>query len=101
MITIDTLRSLCNDDAIELTLHQLERMRQRGIEYEEMANAISVGEIIEQYPTDYPFPSCLVLGNGLHVVCGVDSGTLFAITAYRPNSEKWEDDLRTRKGGNK
>ena len=84
MITIDSLRGLCNDDAIELTLHQLERMRQRGIDYTEIVSAISSCEIIEQYPTDYPHPSCLILGNGLHVVCGVGGGTLFVITGISP-----------------
>lgn len=61
--------------------------------------AIIGGEIIEEYPTDYPFPSCLMLGsNRLHVVCGVGAGMLWIITAYRPTSDKWETDLKTRKG---
>ena len=56
------------------------------------------GEIIEDYPDDYPFPSCLMLGaNHLHVVCGVGAGILWIITAYHPTKDKWEDDLKTRK----
>lgn len=60
------------------------------------------GEIIEDYPDDYPYPSSLVLGQSisgqpLHLVCGIGNNTLFVITAYKPNSEKWEADWKTRK----
>lgn len=52
------------------------------------------GEIIEYYPDDYPFPSCLILGyfnsgKGIHVVCSV--------TAYYPDKNEWLEDLRTRR----
>jgi hypothetical protein len=61
------------------------------------------GEIIEQYPNDYPFPSCLVLGLSvhkkcLHVVCGIGDAELWLITAYYPNIDKWEEGFRVRKG---
>ena len=60
------------------------------------------GEIIEQYPEDFPFPSCLIFGytnndKVLHVVAS-DEGTVSRIiTAYFPNNEKFENDLKTRK----
>lgn len=48
------------------------------------------GEIIEQYPDDYPYPSCLILGMSiedkyLHVVIGNHESDLFLITAYFPS----------------
>jgi hypothetical protein len=60
------------------------------------------GEIIEQYPTDYPYPSCLILGlsvsnQHIHVVVGSNMETLWIITAYYPNPDKWENDNKTRK----
>lgn len=41
----------------------------------ETKEAIVNGEIIEEYPNDYPFPSCLILGitikcRYLHIVVG-------------------------------
>jgi len=53
----------------------LERIFRRGISMVDVISALTNGEIIEQYPTDYPFPSCLVLGRtkagkALHIVCG-------------------------------
>ena len=103
MITIELLRHLCNNNNVIWTAHVLERLQQRGIFRRDVRNAILTGDIIEQYPEDYPYPSCLILGtmlNGqnLHVVCGVNSEHIFIITAYYPNLDKFEDDYKTRKG---
>lgn len=102
-INIDELRKLCTNDTIVLTQHLSLRMRERGIGYDDMYHTIKTGEIIERYPTDYPYPSCLLLGmvsnsKYLHVVCGVGSGLIWIVTAYYPNLDKWESDCRTRKG---
>jgi len=104
MLNMDDLRKLCTDETIVLTQHLLLRMRERGIKYDDVVYAITNGEIIEQYPDDYPHPSCLVLGTTvpdrrhLHVVCGVGSGWLWVISTYYPSTEKWESDYKTRKG---
>jgi len=78
--------------------------RERGIKYGDIKNAILTGEIIEEYPTDYPYQSCLLLGTSisdrhLHVVAGIGDGKLWIITTYYPSLEKWESDYRTRKAG--
>jgi len=103
MLNMDDLQKLCTDETITLTQHLLLRMRERGIKYDDMVHAITNGEIIEQYPDDYPYPSCLILGvtaldKHLHVVCGMGSERLWVITTYYPNLEKWELDYKTRKG---
>ncbi|MBM4121748.1 MAG: DUF4258 domain-containing protein [Nitrospira sp.] len=41
---------------------------------EEVLQVLNVGEIIETYPEDSPYPSCLILGRTvterpLHIVC--------------------------------
>jgi hypothetical protein len=78
------------------------RLLQRGIEMDEIVYALMHGEIIEQYPNDYPFPSCLVLGltfadNYLHIVCGSDENLLWLITAYLPDPAEWNNGFKTRK----
>ena len=78
------------------------RLLQRGISLDDVTDAIKNGEIIEDYPDDYPYPSCLILGRdknaqALHVVCGFTENELWLITAYRPSEEIWENDLKTRK----
>ena len=97
MLSIDDIKAYCTDDAIVLTDHLLTKMRQRKIRYNDIKNAILRGEIIEQYPADYPFPSCLVNGENMHIVCSVGDNRLYIITAYRPSQEKWEADGKTRK----
>lgn len=68
-----------------------------------MKSCLQTGEIIEEYPDDFPYPSCLVFGHTkenkiLHIVVGSDSNSLFFITAYFPSVDKFGKDLKTRKG---
>jgi len=98
MLCIEDVRSYCANNTIALTEHLLTRIRQRCIRMEDIKYAIMEGEIIEQYPTDYPFPSCLINAENIHVVCSIGEGRLYIITAYRPSSEKWETGGRKRKG---
>lgn len=99
---IEELRKLCSNGALKWTAHVLARLQERGIEPSDIKNCISTGRIIEDYPDDYPFPSCLVLGTTvnekvLHVVVGVGDGYLWLITAYYPDPLKWNDDFSIRK----
>jgi len=100
MLQIDVIRKLCKDETIFLTDHLKKRMRQRQIKFEDIKNTIKTGQIIEQYPDDYPFPSCLINGNNLHIVLSIGNDQLYIITAYRPSNEKWEANGSKRKGGN-
>lgn len=101
-ISIEELRKLCKERKFKWTVHVIQRLQARGIEPADIRNCILTGEIIEQYPSDNPYPSCLMLGNTvsgrpLHVVVGLGDGMLWLVTAYYPNLEKWERDLKTRR----
>lgn len=101
-ITIELLRELCNNDTIRMTNHVFDRMRERSISFEEVKTAIKTGEIIEQYPDDYPFQSCLILAvninkRPLHVVVGYAYTEIWIITVYVPDIENWLDDFKTRR----
>jgi hypothetical protein len=101
MLNIETLRILCRDDKIKWTLHALKRLRKRKILSEAVVSAVLSGEIIEQYPDDKPFPSCLIFNNDyenpLHVVISSDNKGVYLITEYCPNIDEWESDFKTRK----
>ena len=99
---ITDLQKLCENGSIRWTGHVLKRLMQRGIFRTSVIQAIRSGEIIEQYPADYPYPSCLLLGTteageALHVVCGIGEGEVWLITAYHPDPDEWESDLKTRR----
>lgn len=101
-LTIEELRKICTPENIIITMHAAKRLEQRGIFLKEVMNCIMTGEIIEQYPDDYPYPSCLTLGNTntdkpLHTVVGSNGSQLWIVTAYYPAPEKWMDDLKTRR----
>jgi hypothetical protein len=74
----------------------------RMISTSEIRSMIEKGELIEDYPEDARGHSCLLLGFGnekrpLHVVCAPKENYLAIITAYLPESDQWEDNLRKRK----
>ena len=99
---IDQIRNLCSSASLRWTNHVLIRLMQRNISMDDVESALMSGEIIEQYPNDYPYPSCLVLGitpneTVLHVVCGIGENELWLITAYYPDPEEWENDFKMRR----
>ena len=68
----------------------------------DIKNCVMTGEIIEQYPEDYPYPSCLVYGmdskgKPIHVVLCDTGESSKIITAYYPNIEVFKEDLKTRR----
>ena len=99
---IEIIRKMVADRKIKWSNHCLERMGERNISIADVKNCIDNGEIIEDYPDDFPFPSCLIFGYNIHeqvihVVVGSDSVNVYIITAYVPNTIKFEEDLKTRR----
>lgn len=102
MINIDVLRKYYCEDMVIVSEHASERFRQRCIKARDIKQAVFNGEIIEQYPDDFPFPSCLILGkttNGkdIHIVMSDEGNMSRIITAYYPDVNKWSSDFKTRK----
>jgi hypothetical protein len=83
--------------------HAVKRMHERSITEEEVESAIATGTIINQYPNDEPYPSCLLLGNAgikrIHVVYADDmeEDLRIIITVYEPDAAIWSDDFKTRR----
>ena len=87
-----------------LTRHVTIVRLERGITIAVLEQALLTGEIVERYPDDQPYPSCLVLGwltsgDPLHVVCskGNLEPALRIVTLYEPEDTLWESDYKTRK----
>ncbi|MBU3911755.1 MAG: DUF4258 domain-containing protein [Candidatus Omnitrophica bacterium] len=67
----------------------------RGVSLEEIKYVISTGEIIENYPDDKPYPSCLIMGyvrksEPLYVLCSIGE-LLHIITVHWLDPAKWLD----------
>lgn len=102
MIDIEILKKYIEKDTIFISEHAKNRCRERRIKQKDVRNCIMTGEIIEQYPEDFPFPSCLVFGYALdgriiHAVISDEGESGRIITAYIPSMDVFEKDLRTRK----
>ena len=68
---------------------------------DDVISALLDGEVIEKYPDDKPFPSCLVYGRAkdrkpLHVVCALPTHVdiLIIVTVYIPLEDEWIDFRR-------
>ena len=101
-MNLEIYQKLCSESKVLWTQHCLQRMQERDISRADVKNGIATGEIIEDYPDDFPHPSCLIFGYTIndkiiHVVAGSDGKYIYIITAYFPNTIKFEKDLKTRR----
>ena len=57
--------------------HAVQRIFERGIQTNDIKAVIESGEIIADYPEDFPFPSYLILGwvkkKPFHLVIAIDT----------------------------
>ena len=75
--------------------HAVKNMISRSIDRSEIEEAVSKGEIIEEYPQDKYSPSCLVYGKtksgrDLHVQIALPPAVVI-ITVYEPEEIEWID----------
>lgn len=101
-ININEIRGLIKEKQIIWSKHILTRMQQRGIKIKDVLNCIKNGIIIEEYPEDFPYPSCLIFGFSvdnkvIHIVCAIGENKLWMITTYFPSRDDWKEDLKTRR----
>lgn len=102
MVDLEDLRKLNKAENYAITEHARARLIERSITLTDVICCVANGEIIEQYESDKPLPSCLVLGMSLlkrylHVVISHDDEFIYLITAYFPDKQQWESDFRTRR----
>ena len=98
MFTLKELILAINRGDIRVTDHADEEAQNDRLTYKEIFSSVANGEIIEEYPSDKPYPSCLVYGESdnnepIHSVWAYNMNTRFAvlITVYRPHPKKWVD----------
>ena len=78
---------------ITIRRHAFEQMYTRRISEDDIEEIILTGDVIEEYPDDYPLPSYLICGYArgrmLHVVAAInrDTGDIIVITAYEPDED--------------
>jgi len=82
--------------------HAVQRMFERGISEVQVIDVINLGDQIEDYRDDKPYPSVFLLGCvggiAIHAVLGIDpeSKTCYVITVYQPDPGIWQSNFRGR-----
>lgn len=89
---IDALRG----NRIRISDHADEEAEADHLAFDEIYFSILHGEVIESYPTDKPYPSCLILGRSfagdpIHTVWAYNKESSWAVlvTVYRPDPSRW------------
>lgn len=79
---------------VSFTLHADQEKFEEIIDTEGILDAISGGQILENYPKHRRGPCCLLYGltrygRHIHVVCTTARPVLIIITVYEPKPPKW------------
>jgi hypothetical protein len=95
--------ALTDPDRVYWKDHALSCLRERAIRVDDIIDALSNGQVIEEYCTDKPFPSVLVngrtrSGRPMHVAVGVNeqAGEIHIVTGYEPDPLKWNENFSVR-----
>jgi hypothetical protein len=103
-VRIEDLVRAIREGKVAISDHADEEAHNDRLSFDEVYFSVNHGEIIEQYPTDRPYPSCLVYGDTfggdpVHSVWGYNERTGFAvlITVYRPDPSLWMENWKTRR----
>jgi hypothetical protein len=84
-------------------VHAVQRMFERNVSVKNVAQALQSGETVEDYSSEMPEPSRLVLGfqgkRPFHIVTSenVERNETTIITVYLPDPGKWTKDFRNRR----
>lgn len=84
------------NDRIRITDHADEEAQNDLLNFDEIFYSVIRGEVIEDYPTDKPYPSCLIYGSNfkgepIHSVWAYneENGWAVLVTVYKPDPDRW------------
>jgi hypothetical protein len=101
-IMLAKIKRQAKSQAIRVTQHAQKEMDTEEITLDEVLEAISDGQILEDYSEHKRGACCLLYGrtdNGrhLHIVCTTAQPLLIIITVYEPFPPKWVSPMQRRK----
>ena len=88
---------------IYFRVHAVQRMFERNISAKKVSQALRTGETIEDYSSEMPEPSRLILGfqgkRPFHVVTSenLQANETTIITVYLPDPNQWTKDSKKRR----
>jgi len=98
------IRQKAKERKVKWSRHALAELASEPVSVSEVEAALQKAEVIEMYAHLHRhLPDCLVLafasGMPIHCVVALNEPQdyILIVTIYRPTSEEWQDDWRTRK----
>jgi hypothetical protein len=89
-------------ESIRITQHAHQEMAEDDISLDELLEALTAGQILENYAEHRRGPCCLLngvtdSGQPIHIVCTTAQPTLIIITVYVPKPPKWVTPTQRRR----
>lgn len=102
---LQKIQALVKKRDVIISSHGYDELAEDHIYVKDMIASLESAIAVEEYPDFHKGPCVLVLqkdrnGKPVHTVWGIPDGKespAVLITAYRPDPEKWDDDLKRRK----
>jgi hypothetical protein len=101
---INKIVNAIRENRVMITDHADEEADNDQLTFDEIYFSVFHGEVIEIYPDDRPYPSCLIFGlnfsgDPIHSVWAFNEKTQWAvlITVYRPDPSFWINWRKRRK----
>lgn len=102
-MNINEIIEAIHNNRLRITDHADEEALADKLSFDEIFFSVFQGEIIEDYPHDNPYPSCLIYGDTftgkpVHSVWAYNKENQWTvlITVYQPDPNRWID-WRTRR----
>jgi hypothetical protein len=103
--TLQQIRELVARREIQVSDHGYDELAEDNIFIDDIVAGIDGAVVVEDYPTYHKGPCVLVLQHDgqeqpIHVLWGIPKNTTspaVVVTAYRPDPERWSEDLLRRK----
>jgi len=103
--TLQRVRDLVGRGEVRVSAHGYDELANDGLFADEVVAGVSRAVLVEDYPDYAKGPCVLTLqhdgqGRPFHAVWGIPrgaAGPAVLVTAYRPDPQRWYDDLMTRR----
>jgi hypothetical protein len=93
-VVLERIRTQADADNVRITQHAQQEMVEEEITLDEILEAMTTGQILENYPEHRRGACCLLngftqAGRPVHIVCTTARPVLIIITVYEPKPPKW------------